>query len=379
MLGLLYFGRLDEEKGVDGIIDMIEKFGKEDKKLPFELFIFGTGKYEAKLLELAAQYKEIHMFGWKTIEEIKRYVINCQYCLVPSTFLETFGLTALNALTWGLPVIGYKKWGLIPFVEEALDLSKQKWHSVWDQLFHIMKWILAGKIYSQSTKSKEERQKQYSIDARKSKVRLILDDKKKILLVSDFTSKVGGIETYIHDVKSILESMGYEVRIFGTTLSRGQAGKRKKLAGIAWWVYNFVDAFRLWRLCSQRKPDVIWYNSVLRWLGWMSIWATKHSGAERWMMYHDFGYVYPFPSELKDTQKVITPLTWKHFWKMVDTKNPVKIILLTIKYISLVGIKKQMKSVDLHLVPSLFMEWIVKDSYHLPAGKMKTLDHFLQG
>ncbi|MEI6425838.1 MAG: glycosyltransferase [Candidatus Absconditabacteria bacterium] len=379
MLGLLYFGRLDEEKGVDGIIDMIEKFGKEDKKLPFELFIFGTGKYEAKLLELAAQYKEIHMFGWKTIEEIKRYVINCQYCLVPSTFLETFGLTALNALTWGLPVIGYKKGGLIPFVEEALDLSKQKGHSVGDQLFHIMKGILAGKIYSQSTKSKEERQKQYSIDARKSKVRLILDDKKKILLVSDFTSKVGGIETYIHDVKSILESMGYEVRIFGTTLSRGQAGKRKKLAGIAWGVYNFVDAFRLWRLCSQRKPDVIWYNSVLRWLGWMSIWATKHSGAERWMMYHDFGYVYPFPSELKDTQKVITPLTWKHFWKMVDTKNPVKIILLTIKYISLVGIKKQMKSVDLHLVPSLFMEGIVKDSYHLPAGKMKTLDHFLQG
>jgi hypothetical protein len=98
----------------------------------------------------------------------------------------------------------------------------------------MMKQILDGKIYSKSITSKEERQKQYSIDARKSKVRLMLDDKKKILLVSDFTSKVGGIETYIHDVKSILESMGYEVRIFGTTLSRGQAGKRKKLAGIAW-------------------------------------------------------------------------------------------------------------------------------------------------
>jgi hypothetical protein len=26
MLGLLYFGRLDEEKGVDGIIDMIKIF-----------------------------------------------------------------------------------------------------------------------------------------------------------------------------------------------------------------------------------------------------------------------------------------------------------------------------------------------------------------
>jgi hypothetical protein len=98
----------------------------------------------------------------------------------------------------------------------------------------MMKQILDGKTYSKSITSKEERQKQYSIDARKTKVRFMLDDKKKILLVSDFTSKVGGIETYIHDVKAILEGMGYEVRIFGTTLSRGPAGKRKKLAGIAW-------------------------------------------------------------------------------------------------------------------------------------------------
>jgi glycosyltransferase involved in cell wall biosynthesis len=28
---------------------------------------------------------------------------------MPSEFLETFGLAALNALSWGLPVIGYKK------------------------------------------------------------------------------------------------------------------------------------------------------------------------------------------------------------------------------------------------------------------------------
>ena len=134
-----------------------------------------------------------------------------------------------------------------------------------------MEQLLSGKLYSQNTKSAEERQAQYSIDARKNKVRLMLDDKKKILLVSDFTSKVGGIETYIHDVKALLESMGYEVRIFGTTLSRGPAGKRKKLAGIAWGTCNFVDAFRLWKLCKTWKPDVIRYNSILRWIGWMGV------------------------------------------------------------------------------------------------------------
>ena len=89
MLGLLYFGRLEQEKGVDGIIDMVRHFGKEGK-IPFELFVFGSGSLEEEILELTQLYPEVHFFGWKPLEEIIRYVENCQYCLMPSTFLETF-------------------------------------------------------------------------------------------------------------------------------------------------------------------------------------------------------------------------------------------------------------------------------------------------
>jgi hypothetical protein len=32
------------------------------------------------------------------------------------------------------------------------------------------------------------------------------ENKKKILIISDFINKAGGIETYIHDVKNLLES-----------------------------------------------------------------------------------------------------------------------------------------------------------------------------
>ncbi|HCB51668.1 TPA: hypothetical protein DEP21_03790 [Patescibacteria group bacterium] len=78
---------------------MVRLFAKEGK-IPFELFIFGSGSLESEILELTATYKEIHFFGWKSREEIQRYVQNCQYCLMPSTFLETFGLSALTALTW---------------------------------------------------------------------------------------------------------------------------------------------------------------------------------------------------------------------------------------------------------------------------------------
>ncbi|MDR0370171.1 MAG: glycosyltransferase [Candidatus Peribacteria bacterium] len=53
--------------------------------------------------------KNIHYFGFQPSSKIQQYVNNVQYCLMPSEFLETFGLVALNALSRGLPVIGYRK------------------------------------------------------------------------------------------------------------------------------------------------------------------------------------------------------------------------------------------------------------------------------
>ena len=146
--------------------------------------------------------------------------------------------------------------------------------------------------------------------------------------MSDFVSKVGGIETYIHDVKAILESLGYEVRLFGTSLPHGFLGKIKKLIGIGWGVANFVDAIRLKRLCGSWKPDLVWYHSTLRWMGWMPVWATKNLVSERWMMYHDFGYFTPYPSQLTDVRQIKMPMNIKHFFAMGKTKNPIRLLLL---------------------------------------------------
>ncbi len=45
------------------------------------------------------------------------------FLFMPSRFLETFGLTALEALSVGTPVIGFRKGGLIPFIPESLVLD----------------------------------------------------------------------------------------------------------------------------------------------------------------------------------------------------------------------------------------------------------------
>jgi glycosyltransferase involved in cell wall biosynthesis len=78
---------------------MIEMFAKDGASLLFELFVFGDGSYAEELKTVASKHPEIHYFGRQNLATIKRYIPNCKYCLMPSTFLETFGLTALTALS----------------------------------------------------------------------------------------------------------------------------------------------------------------------------------------------------------------------------------------------------------------------------------------
>lgn len=62
MLGLLYFGRLEKEKGFDAIIELIELYEETGEELPFELFVFGSGSREKKIQELASIHTNIHFF-----------------------------------------------------------------------------------------------------------------------------------------------------------------------------------------------------------------------------------------------------------------------------------------------------------------------------
>ncbi len=108
-LGFLYFGRLEDEKGFGDILALIRYFLEKEGELPFDIFVFGEGKYLNDIEDLAEECKNIHYFGYQSLKTIYRYVPNCDYCLMPSKVIETFGLSALNSLGRGLPVVGYKR------------------------------------------------------------------------------------------------------------------------------------------------------------------------------------------------------------------------------------------------------------------------------
>ena len=381
---LLYFGRLEREKWFDAILQMIEIFAKEKKELPFELFVFGDGTYAEELKILTTKHKEIHYFGRQDRATIKRYVINCQYYLMPSTFLETFGLTALTAIARWLPVIGFAKGGLAPFITPELDLTLEYGHTTAEKLHSLIQKIINPqyKISKLDLKMSD-----YSLDTRKSNfTSLAGSDVKKILLVSDFKNRIWGIESYILDTADILKSMGYEIEIFGSTLPFGLRGKLMKYLWILLAICNDRQGTRLLFKLKKFQPDLIRYHSVLRHLGWESLWMSKFSPAKKWMMYHDFGYVHPFPHELTHVHQIKTPFTLKHFLQSAKTKNPVKRLAVLFKYCSVALIKNQLKKrIDLHLVPSEFMIDIMQKSYkiskdHGPAelGKIKAFPHFVQ-
>ena len=117
----------------------------------------------------------------------------------------------------------------------------------------------------------------------------------------------------------------------------------------------------------------------MRYLGRTPIWISRNSTAKKWMMFHDLGYFYPFPSQLTSEDQVKTPLTLKHFIASYTTKNSFKKLAIIGKYVSLRLIKKQLKkNIDTFLVPSKFMQDIVHKSYKVEKEKIKLFPHFIQ-
>jgi hypothetical protein len=378
MLGLLYFWRLEKEKWFDAIIDMILRFGEDNDELPFQLFVFGSGRYEKEIQQLAHKYPSIHYFWRQPRETIRRYVSNCNFVLAPSTCLESFGLVALTGLQWGIPTIGFAKWWATPFIDPALDLIKVSWQTLKEKLYHLITRLGKEDFFTNSLPITEILEN-HSKENWKANIAYMLGEKKKVLIVSDFINKIWWIETYINDAKEMLQDMGYEAELFGAKIPTGTWGKLLKYLGMFWAIANFRASIQLRYKIRKMKPDLIRYNSILRYIGRMPLRANRNTQTEKRMMYHDLGYFYPFPSQLEREEQIKTPFTFSNFISSAHTRNPIKKLFIAFKYFSLKLIKNQLTETEfLHIVPSAFMKPILHKSYEIEEEKITVLPHFIQ-
>jgi glycosyltransferase involved in cell wall biosynthesis len=90
-----FIGRLDEEKGVEDAAAAARSAG-------IELRIIGDGPLRHRI---AGAFPEIKMEGWRSAEQIAALLQAARLVVIPSRYVETFGLVAFEALSRGVPIV----------------------------------------------------------------------------------------------------------------------------------------------------------------------------------------------------------------------------------------------------------------------------------
>jgi glycosyltransferase involved in cell wall biosynthesis len=113
--GFVYVGRIEEAKGV---LRLLEVWLTLDASL--ELTLIGSGEMYDELKERFPQ-KNIRFTGALPRSEVLKRVLNAQYLLQTSLLYETFGLTMIEAMSVGTPVIGFNIGTRTDLIENAVN------------------------------------------------------------------------------------------------------------------------------------------------------------------------------------------------------------------------------------------------------------------
>ena len=305
---------------------------------------------------------------------------------MPSRFLETFGLSALESLSAGVPVVAFDKGGLSQFlVSSGLEVEDSPDDAVRSanltEKLEALSEASDGLSHEWKIAS-FRRAKEYSAEAFSETLsRLLPKTAKKILLVTDFSGDLGGIETYVAKLGKRLSLMGYEVRTVSKTVSEWGTLRRifTTLAAFA----NPVAAIGLRRAVRGFDPDVVWCHSVLRRFGPVGILplrpripkdrkSANTPDAFFAMTYHDFGYFAPSAGAVRFESDVPEP----GFSAFVSkAPGPFSKLAAMLKYAKLSLLFRRLRRFDLHVVPSSFMERFVRSRVGKDA-RIETLPHF---
>lgn len=126
----LVVSRLVSYKKVDLIVEAFNELG-------LQLIIIGTGRKEKKLKKIAK--KNIHFVGHVKDEILATYYKNAKALVFPQE--EDFGITAVEAQMFGVPVIAYKKGGAIDTVtkQTGVFFDEQDKESLIDAVYRFQK------------------------------------------------------------------------------------------------------------------------------------------------------------------------------------------------------------------------------------------------
>ncbi len=284
-LHITYIGRLEKEKGIEIVIACIKKWITENRNIVWH--ICGTGMYQSELEKLSNicgidHSEQINIHGHVDQKKIMEVLSITDLVLMPSLFLETFGLVALETLSSGVPVCGFPFGGLSEFIDPVLALD------TWDPVLSFFR-ILDAWIFPVVNVS------DFSQDHWIARLRELTDGIDRVLIVNDYLDTVGWAEQYIYRLTESLRSIGKTVEIFWYTWKTNRFLRiwLMLLSPIAFWRGMLLE-----KKITDFSPDLIWMHSVLRYIGphWIRVIATSKS--RKYITHHDLWLIAPRPSQI---------------------------------------------------------------------------------
>lgn len=336
---ITYIWRLVPEKWVWFIIDCIEKWREIGKNIVWH--ICGDGSYMEKFRELEKYDKsDICIYGHIGRSELDAVLSITDLVLMPSLFLETFWLVALDTLERWVPVCGFARGGLTRFIHPSLILDPE--HSL-DSFFQILyTWVFPLQDISSLSYDlwlEQLSELTYGID--------------RILLVSDYTGIIGWAEQYLSDLVLALRSIGKEVDMYWYIWNLGQRMRLwlMMLTPVAFWRGILLD-----KKIKQYQPDLIWMQWVLRyiWPYWVRI-ISRYPG-RKYITHHDLGLITPYPSRIYSEWDIpMSPSIGD--WVSHSSIDMARIFVLVCKWCSISSIWYYLNSSNvMHMIPSTWME-----------------------
>ena len=116
---IVFSGRYGLRKGV---YDLVKAFSNANFKNPVELYLFGDGEVE-KLKSVVADSPKaemIHVSDWLKHEEYLKTLVQFDLLALPS-YAETFGMSLVEAMGLGIPVVAARSGGVPYVVRDGVD------------------------------------------------------------------------------------------------------------------------------------------------------------------------------------------------------------------------------------------------------------------
>jgi glycosyltransferase involved in cell wall biosynthesis len=120
LISLLFIGKLEKNKNVEAVIESCSLLNKRGYNT--FLHVIGSGSNESELRNLVERYRlgdKVKFHGFiKDKQQIAKIIDNCDVFVMPS-IRETFGLSYIESMSRGLPVIYTKGQGIDGYFEDG--------------------------------------------------------------------------------------------------------------------------------------------------------------------------------------------------------------------------------------------------------------------